>query len=110
MSIQSLCNKTGTFQRKTVVKDTVGLGHDESFATAYADVAIALQPANGRTVEEFAREGFQVNHMAYTETVMSLQRGDRLLVGTTYYIVQGPQRNMGGRDKAYSVPLLLKDE
>jgi hypothetical protein len=109
MSIQSICNLTATFERKTVAQDALKLGHNETFATAYADVAIALQPANGRTVEEFSRAGFQVSHMVYTATAMTILAGDRMIVDGAYYIVQGPQRDMGGRGKAYSVPVRLKD-
>lgn len=110
MSIRSLCNKLATFERKSVTKDSLGLGRNESFATAYADVPISLQPADGRTVEEFARAGFRVSHIAYTATEMTLLSGDRMDLGGVYYIVMGPQRDMAGRGKAFSVPLLLKDE
>lgn len=110
MSIRALANTSATFERKTVTKDSLSLGHNESFATVYADVPISLQPADGRTVEEFARAGFRVSHMAYTETPMVLLSGDRMVVGSSYYIVMGPQRDMAGRGKAFSVPLLLKDE
>lgn len=109
MSLASLCNTSATFQHKTVAADTLGLGHNETFATAYT-VLVSLQPASGRTIEEFARAGFQVSHVAYMADVMTLAAGDKMLVGSTPYIVQGPQRDMGGRTKAYSVPLLQKDQ
>lgn len=109
MSIASLSNTAATFERKTSTTDALGLGQTETFAQVYA-ASVSLQPATGRTVEEFARSGFQVTHMAYTQTVMSLESGDRMLTGGLYYVVQGPQRDMGGRHKAYSIPLLLKDQ
>jgi len=109
MSIAALSNRLATFQRKTVTPDALGLGHAEAFSDTYI-AKIALQPANGRTIDEFARGGFQVSHMAYTEVVMTLASGDRMLFNGAYYVIVGPERDMGGRGKAYSIPLLLKDQ
>lgn len=110
MSIQSLSNTTTTIERKTVTADALGIGHVETFASVYTNVAMSLQPANGRTIDEFLREGFHVTHMAYTARAMTLLMGDRFNHGGKYYIVQGKQRNMAGRDKAYSIPVLEKDQ
>jgi hypothetical protein len=108
MSIASLCNKLATFERKTVASDQWG-GHAETFAAVYSGVSVSLQPADGKTRDTFLREGFTVSHMIYTATPLTLLAGDRAVVDSVYYIVQGPQRDMAGRGKAYSVPLLWKD-
>jgi hypothetical protein len=64
-------------------------------------VAGSLQPAKGRTIEEFARRSMKIDFVFYTETAIALRPNDRASDGTSYYNVVFFQ-NMAGQSRYYA--------
>ncbi len=98
---------TVTFERPDYTADAMG-GQVPAFATLYDSLACSLQPATGRQVEEFGKRSMQISHVAYTDTPITLQAGDRATVGTAHYVVQY-FRDEAGQGRVFAAYLLKKD-
>lgn len=107
MSLLSLCTTTCDIERKTTTASASG-GQVEAFANVYDDLPCTIQPASGRTIEEHGRRGMQITHVVYTPTAISLLAGDRLIIGSTKYLVTS-FGDMAGRAEAYAIYCLKKD-
>jgi hypothetical protein len=110
MSLLSLCNKTATIYDKTTAaasSSNLG-GHVVTRAAAYSNVPVTIQPANSRTVAEFARRGIQTNYTAYTPTdVSGVSTGYTLACDGITYLIVG-WGDMAGRGRGWFLNLLRK--
>ena len=68
----------------------------------------SLQPAKGRTIEEFARRSLQISHTYFTTTAVTLLAGDRLVCNSVNYLVVA-FADMAGRGSHHAIHLLRKD-
>jgi hypothetical protein len=103
-----LCNKTADIARKTTAAaSSSNRGHSDTYATVYDDIAVALQPKDGRAVEAFARRNIQTDYTAYTDTELSLRTGDRLVCDSVTYTVQS-WGDMAGRGRGWQIHLLRR--
>jgi hypothetical protein len=97
------------FSRPTYTADAYG-GQVPSFSAVYSSVVGSLQPAKGRTVEEFARRGMQIDFVFYTAQAITLDTNDRASDGTNYYNVEWFSPNgMAGQSRYYAAYLKRKD-
>lgn len=103
----ALLTHSASVQRPTTTADSYG-GHSKAWATVYGSLPGSLQPAKGRTIEEFARRSMQVTNTFYTTQAVSLLAGDRLVCGGVNYLVVA-FADMAGRGSHYAIHLLRKD-
>ena len=78
-----------------------------TWSVVYDDIPVAVQPMDGRTINEFQRRNLQVNYSIYTPTTVALQTGDRVVVGSTKYLVQA-WGDMAGKGRVFVMHCLLK--
>ncbi len=107
MSLASLCNMTVDIERKTTTASESG-GHVEAFAVVYDDLAATIQPASGRLMAEFERRSMQISHIMYTPTSISLLAGDRVVHGSSKYIVTW-FADQAAKGRVFAAYLLKKD-
>lgn len=107
MSLHALCNTTADIQRKTVSRSARAM-LTETWATVYDDIRVSVQPARGSVRNEFAAEGLAITHSIYTDTSLSLQGGDKVIVGSDTYIVQA-WGDMAGRSRGWIIHALKKE-
>lgn len=98
---------SATIERPTYTADAYG-GHVATFATVYSGVPGSLQPAKGRTIDEFARRSEQVSHTFYTDTPVATLAGDRLVVSSVNYLILA-DADMAGRGSHFAIHCLKKD-
>lgn len=83
---------------------------DPTWSDVYSDVGGNLHPLPDRAFptrselrdQETGKRDLQRSHVFYTHRAFSLQTGDRLLIGSTYYQVIS-WADMAGMGKAYSI-------
>src|SRR5690606_12980010 len=108
MSLLGLCNTTIDIDRPTWTAGTGGGVVQGAPTVVYNDIPAAVQPARGRLVSEYAREGMHISHVIYTPTPLSLQNGDRVVHSAGTYIVQA-WGDMAGRGRGWVIYALRKD-
>lgn len=97
MSLATLCNLTADIERPTYTADAVG-GQTATFAVQYDDVPGRLHPISGRMLEYFAKRSMHVTHVFYTPVEVTVLAGDRLVIGSSYYVVQYGEDQAGQGD------------
>lgn len=110
MSYSSMCLQTVTFERKSVSPDALNLGHNETFTAIYSNVVASVQPASAAVRDVFSRSGLEVTHTVYLPGVYTLMAGDRMVQGSTYYIVTGPVADVAGRGRTTRVLVKQMDQ
>jgi hypothetical protein len=107
VSLTGQYNCTFDIERPTTTADAMG-GQSKSFAVTYNDVGGMLQPASGRTIEEFARRSMQISHRIYTATEVACRAGDRAIIDSVKYEVVWHE-DQAGKGRVYAIYLLRKD-
>lgn len=105
MSISGMIAANGvtiTLQRATVTQG--GMGQQ---AQTWADVSTPtgwIQPAAADTIARYGARNMVVTHTAYFSADPAIQLGDRLVVGSTTYKVDG-LRDQAGMERLWSADL-----
>ncbi len=107
MSLASLCNQTATIKRTNYGTDDFG-GVTISYSAVYTDVPVSVQPASGRTIEEFARRGTQITNTVYTPKAVAIKSEDTVEVGSAIYLVQWFE-DQAGRGRVYAIHCKQKE-
>jgi hypothetical protein len=109
MSLLSLCNASAVIQAATTTSGAIG-GHTTTFATAQTISACTIQPAKGRTIEEYAKRSIHIDHTLYTPEPITatLTPGSRVTSGGITYLVQAGPFDQAGRARVYAIHLLKK--
>ncbi|TXH56135.1 MAG: hypothetical protein E6Q97_07125 [Desulfurellales bacterium] len=107
MSLLSLSTVTADIERKTTAAVSGG-GVSETFAVQYDDVRGTLQPASGDTQRRFDRMSMNITHTFYTDTPIELLAGDRLVIGSTKYVVEWFE-DQAGRGRVFAAHVRRTD-
>ncbi len=92
MSIEAMILKAGTkltHQRQSDVPTPSGGRKAERWATLASAVPCWRQPASASIVARAAAQQMAVTHAIYVLTDLAALANDRVLIGSTYYLVRG---------------------
>lgn len=87
MSLATFLNTSATLQRNTPTKDAVG-GSVASWSTV-TTFSCARWNTDDRLVRLFAQDMIKGTHVFATDSDLGVKPTDRVLIGSTYYRVEG---------------------
>jgi len=83
-----------TLQRPTVTTAASG-ARTQTWAAVGDTLTGWVQPTTADIREEYGSRDIDVTHAVYFATDPAVQIGDRLLIGSTYYVVRGDREQAG---------------
>lgn len=101
MSIAALSNLSASLHRKTVAGDASGGSTSSGWAAVGSSFTCALQPLGQQRQELFGKLSIIATHVLFCESLVAVQNGDRIHVGSDRY-EYASHEDMGGRGRAYA--------
>jgi len=88
VSLAARLDKTLTVQRRTDVKNSIGISVP-SWSDRLSSIPCSIAPASASTRAEFSRPDIVVDSEIYTATDIAVTKQDRILLESDYYTVLG---------------------